>query len=62
MNLICIIICFDSNFSNIFEIIESILAEATSKTWTQNLGPDPEKPGPWKTWTQKKLDPEKHGS
>ena len=20
---------------------------------------DPEKPGPWKTWTQKNLDPEK---
>ena len=47
MNLICIIICFDSNFSNILEIIESILAEATSKTWTQTL---------------KNLDPEKHGS
>ena len=45
MNLICIIICSDSNFSNILEIIESILAEATSKTWTQTLGPEPEKPG-----------------
>ena len=44
MNLICIIICFDSNFSNILEIIESILAEATSKTWTlKNM--DPEKHG-----------------
>ena len=61
MNLICIIICFDSNFSNILEIIESILAKATSKTWTQTLGPDPEKSGPWKTWTLKNMDPEKHG-
>ena len=32
---------------------------ATSKTWTQTLDPDLEKPGPWKTWTQKNLDPEK---
>ena len=40
----------------------SWLQEATSKTWTQNLVPDPEKPGPWKTWTQKKLDPEKSGT
>ena len=46
MNLMCIIIYFDSNFSNILEIIESILVEATSKTWTQTLGPGPEKPGP----------------
>ena len=34
---------------------------ATSKAWTQTLDPDPEKPGPWKTWTLKNLDPEKHG-
>ena len=34
---------------------------ATSKTWTRILGPDPEKPGPWKTWAQKNLDPEKTG-
>ena len=50
---------------------------ATSKTWTQTLDPDPEKPGPrkawtlknlgpektvvWKTWTLKNLDPEKPG-
>ena len=35
---------------------------ATSKTWTRTLDPDPEKPGPLKTWTQKNLDPEKIGS
>ena len=45
---------------------------ATSKTWTRTLDPDPdpgpwpwtldpENPGPWKTWTLKNLDPEKHG-
>ena len=36
---------------------------ATSKTWNRTLdpGPDPEKPGPWKTWTLKNLNPEKHG-
>ena len=34
---------------------------ATSKTWTQTLDPDPEKPGPWKTWTLKNLDYEKRG-
>ena len=33
---------------------------ATSKTWTRTLDPDSEKPGPWKKWTQKNLDPEKH--
>ena len=32
---------------------------ATSKIWTQTLDPDPENPGPRKTWTQKNLDPEK---
>ena len=30
-------------------------------SWTRNLDPDPEKPGPRKTWTLKNLDPEKHG-
>ena len=35
---------------------------STSKTWTQTLDPDPEKPGPLKTWTQKNLDHEKPGS
>ena len=34
---------------------------ATSKIWTQTLDPDPENPGPRKTWTQKNLDPEKPG-
>ena len=34
---------------------------ATSKTWTWTLDPDPEKLGPWKTWTLKNLDPEKPG-
>ena len=33
--------------------------QATSKTWTQTLDSDPEKPGPRKTWTRKKLDTEK---
>ena len=28
---------------------ESCFEEATSKTWTQTLDPDPEKPGLWKT-------------
>ena len=35
---------------------------STSKTWTQTLDPDPEKPGPLKTLTQKNLDHEKPGS
>ena len=39
--------------------------EATSKTWTRALDPDPknlepEKPGPYKTWTLKSMNPEKH--
>ena len=34
---------------------------AISKTWTQTLDPNPEKPGPRKTWTQKNLDPGKPG-
>ena len=46
---------------------------ATSKTWTQTLQADPEKPGwtlknlypekpgPWKIWTLKNLDHEKCG-
>ena len=34
---------------------------ATSKTWTRTLDPDPEKPGPRKTWTLKNLDSEKPG-
>ena len=34
---------------------------ATSKTWSQTLDLDPEKPQPRKTWTQKNLDPEKPG-
>ena len=35
---------------------------ASSKTWTRTLDPDPEKTGPWKTWSQKNLDPEKYES
>ena len=35
---------------------------AASKTWIHTLDPDPEKPGPRKTQTQKNLDPEKPGS
>ena len=39
---------------------------ATSKTLVRTLDTDPEKPGPWKTWTLKKwilknMDPEKRG-
>ena len=34
---------------------------ATSKSWPRILEPDPEKPGPWKSWTLKHLDPEKAG-
>ena len=37
------------------------LTAATSKTWTGTLDPDPEKPGPSKTWILKNLDPEKPG-
>ena len=33
---------------------------ATSKTWNRTLEPEPEKPRPWKTWTLKNLDHEKH--
>ena len=35
---------------------------ATSKTWIRTLDPDPKKPEPGKTQTQKNLDPEKPGS
>ena len=28
----------------------------------EDLDPDPEKPGPWKSWTQKNLGSEKPGS
>ena len=35
--------------------------KATSKTWTQTLDLNPEKPGPRKTLTLKNLDPEKPG-
>ena len=35
--------------------------QASSKTWTQILDPDPEKPGLRKTWTLKNLDYEKRG-
>ena len=31
--------------------------KATSKTWTWTLDLDLEKHGPWKTWTQKNMDP-----
>ena len=34
---------------------------ASSKIWTETLDPDAEKPGPWKTWTLKNMDPEKTG-
>ena len=37
------------------------IREATSKTWTRTLDPDPEKPGPLKNWTLKNLDPKKPG-
>ena len=40
---------------------ESYFEEATSKTWTQTLDPDPEKPGLRKTWSMKNLDSEKPG-
>ena len=36
--------------------------EATSKTWTRTLDPDPKKTGAWKAWTLKNLDPEKYES
>ena len=32
-----------------------------SRPWTRTLDPNPEKPRPWKTWTQKNLDSEKPG-
>ena len=35
-----------------------INVKATSKTWTETLDPDPEKPGVRKTWTRKHLDSE----
>ena len=31
---------------------------ATFTTWTRTLDPDSEKPGSWKTWTLKNLNPE----
>ena len=34
----------------------------TSKAWSWILDPDPDQPGPLKTWAQKNLDPGKHGS
>ena len=43
------------------EWLVKYLTAATSKTWTGTLDPDPEKPGPPKTWTLKNLDPEKPG-
>ena len=43
------------------EWLVKYLTAATSKTWTGTLDPDPEKPGPSKTWTLKNLDPEKPG-
>ena len=38
---------------------KNIIEMAAYKTWNQNLDPDPEKPGSWKTWTLKDLDTEK---
>ena len=46
-------------FINIKFCIAKIMA--TSKTWTQTLYLDPEKLGPWKTWTQKNLGSAKPG-
>ena len=46
----------------IISFIQFIFKEVnkdTSKTWTRTLDPDPETPGPWKSWTLKNLDPEK---
>ena len=34
---------------------------STSKTWTQTLDLDAEKPWPWKTWTLKNVYPENRG-
>ena len=33
-------------------VISMQIQRATSKTWIQTLNPDPDKPGPWKTWSQ----------
>ena len=37
------------------------IVKATSKTWTQTLDLDPEKPGPRKPCTRENLDPGKSG-
>ena len=41
--------------------MKKLFVSTTSKTWTRTLDPDPEKPGPRKTWNLKNLDPEKPG-
>ena len=57
---------------NIIQEVCSIIEEVRSHGYFSNLDPDPglgprtldpdpEKPGPWKTWALKSLDPEKHG-
>ena len=51
-------------FINIlWDFFLNVFVWATSKTWSQtlDLDLDPEKPGPWKTWALKNMDPEKHG-
>ena len=52
-------------FTNFF-LSKRYTNEATSKTCTRTLDPNPEKPVPWKpglwkTWTQKNLDSKKRG-
>ena len=41
--------------------MKKLFISTTSKTWTRTLDPDPEKPGPRKTWILKNLDVEKPG-
>ena len=44
---------FLPNFYNShFAFFEKLFYWATSTTWTKTLDPDPEKPGPWKTWNK----------
>ena len=62
-NDICLVKCEDIQ---ILTCLTENFVRATSKTWTQDLDSDPEKPGPRKIRTLKNLDPEnlepeKHG-
>ena len=56
-------ILMSSLLRSIIQLLEYSLfrKRATFKTWTRTLDPDPEKPGPGKTWTLKILDPKKPG-